>query len=614
MRDSDDPYLVWCGSDPPPTGSQSRYKKVITLDAYPGEGNVYLQVENISRKLLRDIPALAMDMLCVGAYVYCADQAISKGGKALRSHGKGWYRDIRLDIPVANPELWNSDLVLAKLSETLNFLTDDYWEFSFRPLSRIIPQESYFPFSEEEPWFEADQVLMFSGGLDSLSGTLQEMLTEGKKVALVSHRPVAKISSRQRGLIEAISGIPECANRFLHIPVWLNKESGLTSDATQRARSFMYAMLGAVVADMHNLESLRFYENGIVSVNLPVSEQFVGATSSRSTHPKSLKCLSGLFTALLEKDFVVENPFLWKTKSEIVELIKEADKSHLVRHSNSCAHTRTCTKINTHCGVCSQCIERRLATLYNGLEDSDPEEMYKIRLFEDGLDRPDERLLVETYIRHAISLENIPDYEFFQRFPMISRAVTATGLPASVAGEKLFDLHRRHGEQVCAVIEHQIQKRAREIARGELRPYSLLRMLVSDSGKRTQKGDTLCRFPTPEGATWEDVSIDLTSDISLKITVFDFTKKYTAFEMGFADRRKVDMPNKQWSLLVALAECDGTMNWGSRATVESAQKRFQELRRSLREFLRLDGSPISNYTRKDGYKTAFHIADRRGQI
>jgi len=62
-----------------------------------------------------------------------------------------------------------------------------------------------------------------------------------------------------------------CAKKPFHVPVWINKEKALGREFTQRTRSFLYASLAAVVARIFDLWRIRFYENGVVSINLPIS-------------------------------------------------------------------------------------------------------------------------------------------------------------------------------------------------------------------------------------------------------------------------------------------------------------------------------------------------------
>jgi len=46
----------------------------------------------------------------------------------------------------------------------------------------------------------------------------------------------------------------------------------------------------------------------------------------------------------------------------------------------SCARIREMTVPQTHCGVCSQCVDRRFAVLAARLEAHDPETLYKLDL------------------------------------------------------------------------------------------------------------------------------------------------------------------------------------------------------------------------------------------
>jgi len=605
-----EPTLICCGPDSPPRGITSKYNRRVYLDSFPNR-NVFLKIENISSALYRELPDLALDMLEVGAYVYCADQTIKRGGDKLRGDGRDWRRSFVFHIPVRNPDLWNSKSVNESLRNTLGFLSDDHYELEFIELKREIPQSLYFDFDHGQPWFKADAVMLYSGGLDSLAGAIERIVNLEQKVALVSHRPVATIGKRQRDLLKDLSNSIHTKDRFLHIPVWANKESGLTRDTNQRARSFLYTMLGAVVAMMHKLNKVFFYENGIVSINLPISEQVVGARATRSTHPKVLNGFSELLTNLLGYQFDVENPFLWKTKSDIVSVIKDAGLSNLIKHSISCGHIRSSTKLITHCGVCSQCIERRLAILHNTLDDEDPEVMYEISLFTDSIEKPSDRMMVESYINHAISLDNLSAVDLFGKYGELMRVVNQVGLKSSEAAERLLELHRRYGNQVCNVIRNQIRISDDKILRKKVNPKSLLAMLIKQPEQKKLKPNRQLTFPTPEGTKWEDVNIEIKSNDSVRIRVKDIVKTYSALDMGFRDQRKGDLLNLQWDLLVKFAETSGVMSWASPHAKRGAYKNVQLLKNILRNFFGINDQPIMNYKKRIGYVARFNIKDSR---
>ena len=84
-------------------------------------------------------------------------------------------------------------------------------------------------------------------------------------------------------------------------------------------RSFLYVSIGATVAQMLGQRNVRFYENGVVSLNLPVSAQVVGSRATRTTHPRVLEDFGKLIGLVAGSTFTVENPFKWQTKGEVIE-------------------------------------------------------------------------------------------------------------------------------------------------------------------------------------------------------------------------------------------------------------------------------------------------------
>ena len=158
------------------------------------------------------------------------------------------------------------------LYETLGFLSDDEYEFNFKKLRREQPAARYLDFSHDpDAGFQAEEVMLFSGGLDSLGGAVHEVLDEKRSVALVSHRSSLKIDAKQQQLKRDFAA--RSSRKPLHVPVWVNKEKALGREFTQRSRSFLFAALDAVVARLFNLWRVRVYENGVVSINQPISAQ-----------------------------------------------------------------------------------------------------------------------------------------------------------------------------------------------------------------------------------------------------------------------------------------------------------------------------------------------------
>jgi hypothetical protein len=169
------------------------------------------------------------------------------------------------------------------------------------------------------------------------------------------------------------------------------------------------------------LSRIRFYENGVVGLNLPISEQAVGARATRTTHPQVLSGFSQLFSLLANTQFEVENPFLWLTKTEVIDLTGEAGCADLIQHSISCMHTREQTLNQPHCGRCSQCVSRRFAALASRYASSDPEQLYKVDLLTGERLEGVDRTLIESFIRTATDLTSMDELQIVERYGEIGR-------------------------------------------------------------------------------------------------------------------------------------------------------------------------------------------------
>src|SRR5205823_643676 len=101
--------------------------------------------------------------------------------------------------------VWNRPEVRDELRSALEFLTDDGYEFGFRRAAEPTRPERYLTDVLDHPaGGEFDEVVLFSGGLDSLCGAADEVLRGQRRVALVSHRPTGTVYARQRDLVRAV--------------------------------------------------------------------------------------------------------------------------------------------------------------------------------------------------------------------------------------------------------------------------------------------------------------------------------------------------------------------------------------------------------------------------
>jgi hypothetical protein len=335
---------------------------------------VHIRFENVAKAIRRNLPARLIDFLEIAAYVFSADCATPRGHDWTDNDStEPWTRDFSFIVPVREPEFWSAPKVTHALEEALGFLSDDQYSFRFLPLRRDRKDhQEYFEFGDLKDWpfYGPDRVIMFSGGLDSLAGTVEAARAgAGRRLVLVSHRPVSTLDSRQRTLFAELER--QFPDRVMRIPVWINKAESFRRETTQRTRSFLYAALGTLVAGSIQADGVRFYENGILSLNFPIAGEVLRSRASRTSHPGALHLLARICGAVADREFSVDNPYLFKTKTEVVASLA-GDAAHLIPYTCSCSHLMFKAKAQRHCGTCSQCTDRRFAIEAAGLTAHDP--------------------------------------------------------------------------------------------------------------------------------------------------------------------------------------------------------------------------------------------------
>jgi 7-cyano-7-deazaguanine synthase in queuosine biosynthesis len=500
-------HLVLCGGV---RRSGQSDATALRLDLHGPSRNVMLRIQDLSARLVSNIPDTLVDLLEVAAYVYAADSAIGRGSKTDAQLGARWRRRLSFVVPLRRPNLWISAAVSSALRDLLGFMSDDTYTFEFRPLDVRPKVQSYLELSGEDIGsFSPDEVVLFSGGIDSFAGAVERLAADGKSVALVSHRSATKIASTQTELVASLRA-RFGRSRILHIPVLVNLDERLGRESTHRTRSFLFGSLGAATARLFSLDRISFFENGVVSMNLPLLAQVVGARATRTTHPQVLAGFRDLLSGLFECPFSVTNPFVWRTKAEIVEGISAHGFGDLIRDTRSCTRVRDMTRQHPHCGLCSQCIDRRFAVLAAGVADQDPAEAYRVDLLTGERDAGPDRELALAYERAATEINRMAGDTFFAHYGEVSRIVAYFAEPAGEVAERILGLLRRHSAGVCDVIDRAIAEHASALREGSLPPTALLTLVTSRaavhpvSSRAIQRGRTVdpeqVSGKSPEGA------------------------------------------------------------------------------------------------------------------
>lgn len=327
----------------------------------PDEPQVAIKDSVFLMKGGRRVLPLYADCFDLGSAVQLADwwsQPIStKEGKP---------RQITINLALRTPENFDSSVVHELLEKTLYWETGDHWKFHFdkrRKLGRAAELQEYM-------WPEsADEIALFSGGLDSAAGSCARLLEEPSKTlllfGLIGHN--SRLMNTQAEVYNRLER--RFPRRVAWMPVNLPRRRMEPRKNNQlfRARGFAYLMAGAAAAGIYGKTFTHIYENAPGALNLPFRMSEVGAEDhARAVHPLSLFYMSQLISAIWGINFEFINPFMYSTKAEICSSLLDADLLNLVIQSVSCDR---CGRDKFQCGCCSSCLGRREALAFLGIED-----------------------------------------------------------------------------------------------------------------------------------------------------------------------------------------------------------------------------------------------------
>lgn len=311
-----------------------------------------------------------IDILSLAGLVYLADTRISR---SLHSQDS-WTREIAIELPVYNLEKWMPLGGLFK--RMLNFLTGDRWTISFRKRDEELAEKP----EDETPSPEFDSVTLFSGGMDSLIGTINH-LENHHKTALISHAGDPHTKNAQSKLLAHFQDkYPDLDP--LYLDLWMVFEKNLIpgggNENTTRSRSFLFIAFGIfAMSGMKGVSTLEVPENGLIALNVPLEELRIGSHSTRTTHPFYLDSWNQVLNGL-GIDLSVRNPYWNMTKGEMAdECLNKDFLLQVIQDSISCSSpqkARWSGAAPQHCGYCVPCIIRRAAInkAFHGEKDSTP--------------------------------------------------------------------------------------------------------------------------------------------------------------------------------------------------------------------------------------------------
>ena len=452
------PQVVLCnGADLPKQWAQSE-PLVLEYQEFTGSTpNVQLALPDFVRDLLHlpdrllHLPDRILDLLEIAAYVFCADRRVARGSKnSLEYHS--WSRSFHFVIKVRDFDFWNKPDVKEKLKKALVFMSgDQVYHFTFQPGHSTPPADL---FDSEIFQIEPQQdmkVILFSGGLDSLAGIVKRLERSSDQLCLISHRSgQPRTAKTQDRLINALN--KRYPKRIQYYKFDCSLRGIRAREETQRTRIFLYTSIAYALSYALSQREIFVYENGITSINFPKRQDQMNARASRTTHPKTITLVEDFFSEIDQSKIKIETPFLWKTKTDIFPILDEVGGKDLITSTVSCSQTFQHLDQQTHCGGCSQCIDRRFAAYSSELDDVDEGGIYALDFITDNIEKNEVKTTLIDYFRQAKNFAewNLQNFSSKMFNELVNLIDYVPGLNEEEKVSEIWHLCQKHGKQVEA--------------------------------------------------------------------------------------------------------------------------------------------------------------------
>lgn len=303
----------------------------------------------------------ALDLFYISLMIYYADRKVLR-----KDFADNWTREFKLHIPVLALDKWQRNQ--KHLEQMISYLSGDIWQISFRKRD-LSHMETKISDNITRRYvgkkFNPAKFCMLSGGLDSFVGAL-DLLNQTKSVAFIGHYGGGK----------GVKPFQDAVNRVLKEKFDLEDIQFFNFNATPlngeedstRTRSLLFFAHAIILASCSQKEvELYIPENGLISLNIPLTNSRLGSSSTRTTHPYYIRLLQELIFDLGLK-IRLRNPYQFKTKGEM--MLDSPNKRFIAEHYSltmSCSHPDQGRyqkqSSPSHCGTCLPCTIRRASIL-----------------------------------------------------------------------------------------------------------------------------------------------------------------------------------------------------------------------------------------------------------
>ncbi len=353
----------------PPTAEQSvrslpsrapRAPRAPVCAPVPAKDATRIDASHLQRYCFTSHDDVLEDLTSVLSAVRTADRSV------VRHHTTGWARDLAISAPVSDLKLWRSQAVTRALADTLGFLTADRWSFDFiyRKPRKGEPRQDHLVEPPQQP-----RVFMpFSNGLDSFA-IAKELRAASASLELV----LVNVRAKDKPTKWSNLGRKKTFD-FHTVEVAAYADEPHRAELTFRSRPFLYDLLAGYGAAIAQPARVVIPENGQGSLGgslVPLGAE----APHRSCHPGFTSRLANLIRLLTKVDVKFDHPALFLTKGQVLAGLAHRDTNvaqWLATH-RSCSydarHSSSGKKV-MHCGVCGNCVLRRVSLQWAGVTDS----------------------------------------------------------------------------------------------------------------------------------------------------------------------------------------------------------------------------------------------------
>ncbi|MFI8974141.1 hypothetical protein ACIGO9_14740 [Nocardia asteroides] len=340
-------------------GQYDRHAEALRWGLPAGRGSAVAGNLDWDLGSLGEVPVAAADLVRLAAAAYLADRHAPRPTT--------FTRTIELTVHLSDPTAWNGELG-EHLQSLLAWLTGDSW------ILRGVPGPSWVAMPSDLST-RADDVMLLSGGLDSLCGAAAHLGDEAQRIHLSHIDGNNAVRKAQNAIIAWLK--PKSPKTFRHQRIEFRQPGG-AEESSSRSRSLLFMALATAVAAASGCRQVTVPENGFTSINPPLTAARGGALSTRSTHPDTFARINHLIDRLA-LPVTIANPYGYYTKGELLDHAHAHVGPQLLTVA---AASLSCSKLdgqyyaggnsNYNCGLCFACIVRRAAFTRGDHSDLSP--------------------------------------------------------------------------------------------------------------------------------------------------------------------------------------------------------------------------------------------------